>query len=51
MTITERLLVRQEWYETEYIKNGFNSHGWEFLHFGGFNNPILEIAEREINIL
>ena len=64
MTITERLLVRQNWYETECTKNGFDSHGWEFVHFGGFDednwevveildfdkfyNPVLGIAERTV---
>lgn len=28
MKIIERRLVIQEWYETEYSKTGWNSHGW-----------------------
>jgi hypothetical protein len=30
MIITEKRLIRQEWYETEYSKTGFDTHGWYF---------------------
>lgn len=34
MKITERRLVRQEWYETEFSKTGWDSYGWQFLDSG-----------------
>lgn len=34
MKITERRIVRQEWYETETTNTGWDSHGWEFLDSG-----------------
>ena len=34
MKITERRIVQQDWYETEYSKTGWNSHGWEFKDSG-----------------
>ena len=66
MTIIEKRLVSQDWYETEFSKTGFESHGWifkddrtplgehweitEFLDTDKFGNPILGIAEREHTI-
>jgi hypothetical protein len=65
-TITEKRIVRQEWYETETTKTGWDSNGWFFdddgfampenwtisqhIHFDKFGNPILGVAEKEINI-
>lgn len=62
--MTERRLVVQDWYETEYNKNGWDSHGWVFkddyqgiltgwnvvevLQSDKFGNPALAIAEKEI---
>lgn len=40
MKITERRLVSQHWYETEYSKTGWNSYGWEFKDSGA--NPEVE---------
>lgn len=28
--ITERRIVKQDWYETQYSKTGWDSHGWIF---------------------
>lgn len=63
MTIIERRIVTQDWYETEYSKNGWDSHGWFFKDDGytmgeewtivqhiesdKFGNPIVAIAEKE----
>ncbi len=30
MKVTERRLVRQQWYETDTTKTGWDSHGWTF---------------------
>jgi len=66
MTVTERRLVSQDWYETEYSKTGWDSNGWYFLEDGNemnytwivvghldsdkHYNPILGIAEKETEI-
>lgn len=66
MTITERRVVMQDWYETETTKTGWDSHGWFFKESGSpmyyewsivqhlksdkFGNPILAVAEREVTI-
>jgi hypothetical protein len=66
MQITERRLVCQEWYETEYSKTGWDSHGWMFKddHQGlisgwdivehiktdKYGNAWLGIAEKETEI-
>lgn len=34
MKITERRLVEQQWYETEYSKTGWDSYGWVFKDSG-----------------
>lgn len=34
MNITERRIVEQEWYETEFTKTGWDSHGWHFKDDG-----------------
>lgn len=34
MTITERRIVEQQWYETETIKTGWDSYGWTFKDSG-----------------
>ena len=64
--ITERRIVIQDWYETDYNKNGWSSDGWYFKDDGHcvgneweivnhldsdkFYNPILAIAEKETKI-
>lgn len=64
MKVTERRLVYQDWYETEYSKTGWDSHGWYFddgvigpnwevvehLQSDKFGNPIVGIAERKTTI-
>lgn len=61
--IEEILLVRQDWYETETTKTGWDSHGWTFEDTGNsithgwdvykilstdkFGNPTLGIAQKE----
>ena len=30
MKITERRIVRKDWYETETTKTGWDNHGWAF---------------------
>ena len=66
MKITERRIVRQEWYETDTTKTGWDSHGWAFnddgvimnndwtivnhIHSDKHGNPILGIAEREVEV-
>ncbi len=63
MVVTEKRLVEQGWYETEYTKTGWDSHGWffkdsresmddswtviELLDYDKFYNPMLGIAEKE----
>mgnify|MGYP007100037062 CR=1 FL=1 len=65
MTVIERRLVEQDWYETETTKTGWDSHGW---HFDGgdqmgsdwsvvtiipsdkFGNAFVGIAERNVTI-
>lgn len=34
MKITERRIVEQQWYETEFNKTGWDSHGWVFKDSG-----------------
>lgn len=34
MIITERRIVTQDWYETEYSKTGWDSYGWVFKDSG-----------------
>ncbi len=64
--IIERRVIRQEWYETECTKTGWDSHGWIFvddginmgnewtvvqhIHSDKFGNPFLGVAEKEANI-
>jgi hypothetical protein len=66
MKVTERRIVRQEWYETELSKTGWDSHGWwfrddggsmsdewtivKYLHLDKFGNPWIGIAEKETTI-
>jgi hypothetical protein len=66
MKITERRIVEQQWYETEYSKTGWDSHGWVFkddyqglvsswdivvhLSVDKFGNSWLGIAEKETEI-
>ena len=38
MKITERRIVRQEWYETDTTKTGWDSHGWVFNDTGATMN-------------
>jgi hypothetical protein len=63
MTVTERRIVFQDWYETEYSKTGWDSHGWVFSDSGEliysdwivvehikndkYYNPIFGIAEKQ----
>ena len=65
MKVTERRIVRQEWYETETTKTGWYSHGWTFdngeqmnndwtivshIHLDKFGNPFVGVAEREVDV-
>ena len=64
MTITERRIVYQDWYETECTKTGWDSHGWYFDDCGfteywtvvshittdKFGNTWVGIAEKETKI-
>lgn len=63
MTITERRIVKQDWYETEYSKTGWDSNGWYFadtghgidkdwtivahLHLDKHSNAYVGVAEKE----
>ena len=65
-TITEKRIVRQEWYETELTKTGWYSFGWVFeddrqpvteswtinkhIYLDKFGNPFLGVAEKETNV-
>ena len=64
MTVTERRIVRQDWYETETTKTGWDSHGWTFdngeqmddswtivshLTLDKHYNAWVGIAEREVD--
>ena len=67
MIVTERRIVRQTWYETEFTKTGWDNHGWEFndtghtvdenwnivkyLETDKYGNPMLGIAEKETEII
>lgn len=62
MEVTERRVVYQQWYETEYSKTGWDSHGWSFddgtsldsswifveSFFDKFGNPHTGIVERKV---
>ncbi len=63
--VTERRIVTQDWYETEFSKTGWASHGWRFddgkemgpgwtideqIDIDKFGNPLLAVAEREVNV-
>lgn len=66
MKITERRIVRQEWFETDITKTGWDNDGWWFkdsylpigtdwtlitiVHTDKHGNPILGIAEREVEV-
>lgn len=66
MKITERRVVEQQWYETEFSKTGWDSHGWVFkddyqgllagwgivehLRIDKFGNSWLGIAEKETKV-
>jgi len=66
MIITQRRIVRQEWYETDTTKTGWDSHGWSFeddgatmdeqwtvvmhVHSDKFGNPFVGIAEKEVEV-
>lgn len=66
MTVTERRIVFQDWYETEYSKSGWDSHGWEYrdegisMHYSWeiveildsdkYGNPLIAIAEKQTEI-
>ena len=65
MEVLERRVVRQEWYETETTKTGWDSHGWVFdsgeqmgndwyifdhIHLDKFGNPLVGIAQRKVNV-
>lgn len=65
MKVTERRIIRQDWYETEMTKTGWDSHGWIFddgnvvscdwvivnhIHSDKYGNPFVGIAEREITL-
>ena len=60
--ITEKRIVRQEWYETEMTKTGWDSHGWVFdngetvsndwdivdhISIDKFGNVYIGVAERK----
>lgn len=63
VTVTEKRIVEQEWYETECNKTGWDSHDWffkdsrepmdsswtivEHLDSDKFGNPLIAIAEKE----
>jgi hypothetical protein len=64
--IIERRIVRQEWFETETTKTGWDSQGWSFnddgltmgnewtivehIHSDKFGNPFLGVAEKETTV-
>jgi len=64
MKVTEIRIVRQDWYETEYTKTGWDSHGWYFddgnfddswtitkiLDTDKFEHPTVAIVERDATI-
>lgn len=66
MIVTERRIVLQDWYETEYSKTGWDSHGWifkddyqglttgweivEILDSDKYGNPTLGVAEKQTKI-
>jgi hypothetical protein len=64
--ITEKRIVRQDWYETELSMTGWDSHGWffdddykpldndwtivEHIHSDKFGNPFLGVAEKDTDL-
>lgn len=61
--VIERRIVTQDWYETEFSKTGWDSHGWVFndgkkigtgwtvvehIYSDKFGNPFMGVAEREV---
>ncbi len=66
MTITERRIVKQDWYETECSKTGWDSNGWyfadtghgmgndwtivEYLHLDKHSNAYVGVAEKDTNV-
>jgi hypothetical protein len=66
ITVTEKRIVEQEWYETECTKTGWDSHDWFFIdskelmdsswtivkHLDSdkFGNPLIAIAEKETSL-
>ncbi len=65
MKILEHRIVRQEWYETEFTKTGWDSHGWVFddgstmnnewivinhIYIDKYGNPLVGLSEREVEI-
>lgn len=65
MTVTEKRIVKQEWYETEDSKTGWDSHGWvfddngqtmpnswtitQYIKLDKFGNPYLGIVVKYSN--
>ena len=51
MEATERRVVIQDWYETEYGKTGWDSHGWKFLDdnqdIDGWEWEVVEIVDMD----
>jgi hypothetical protein len=65
MKVIERRIVKQEWYETDTTKTGWDNHGWTFdngeqigddwtivnhIHLDKFGNPFVGVAEREVDV-
>lgn len=63
--VIERRIVTQDWYESEFSKTGWDSHGWvfndgntmgsdwiivELIHLDKYGNPFMGVAEREVLI-
>jgi hypothetical protein len=64
MKVTERRIVRQDWYEAD-TKTGWDSDGWMFNNWDAmgdtwtvveyilqdkFGNPFIAVAEREVEV-
>lgn len=51
MKITERRIVIQYWYETEYSKTGWDSYDWEFKDTGelieGTGYTVIEVLDSD----
>lgn len=45
MKITQKRVVYQDWYETEYSKTGWDSHGWQFYDGGEFDETWLVVSQ------